>query len=192
MNNSYLGQTGIKIISVCAVVFLVSGCGPKMGKNKNLSDSTEFFKEIGSSTEENNAEMQPTAEATQNASIDTTAQVPGTSPSTTIEAEAPAATAAASSGFEKPSIEKIQEALKIGNFYQGKIDGVAGPKTKKAIEEFQAQNNLKVDGKVGPQTWQKLKNYYNESTTVNTSSEPPISAKVTDPSQDASSQGTHD
>ena len=28
--------------------------------------------------------------------------------------------------------------------------------TKKAVKEFQAQNNLKVDGKVGSKTWKRL------------------------------------
>jgi peptidoglycan hydrolase-like protein with peptidoglycan-binding domain len=60
---------------------------------------------------------------------------------------------------EKPTIESIQQALKNAGLYSGKIDGVLGPKTKKAIETFQAKNNLKVDGKVGPKTWEKLKTY---------------------------------
>ena len=64
---------------------------------------------------------------------------------------------------EKPTIEDIQKALKNANFYQGRVDGSLGPKTKKAIEEFQAQNNLKVDGKVGPKTWEVLKTYLNKA-----------------------------
>ena len=64
---------------------------------------------------------------------------------------------------EKPTAEDIQKALINANLYQGKIDGVIGPKTKKAIEDFQAQNNLKVDGKVGPKTWGLLKTYLNKA-----------------------------
>jgi peptidoglycan hydrolase-like protein with peptidoglycan-binding domain len=62
---------------------------------------------------------------------------------------------------EKPSIQDIQQALKNAKLYEDKIDGVSGPKTRKAIEAFQSQNGLKVDGKVGPNTWQKLKEYLN-------------------------------
>jgi peptidoglycan hydrolase-like protein with peptidoglycan-binding domain len=63
---------------------------------------------------------------------------------------------------EKAALEKdIQQALKNAGFYQGEIDGKIGPKTKKAIEDFQAKNNLKVDGKVGPMTWGKLSAYLN-------------------------------
>lgn len=60
---------------------------------------------------------------------------------------------------EKPTTEDIQKALKNAGLYVGAIDGKAGPKTKKAIEEFQKQNNLTADGKVGPKTWEKLKSY---------------------------------
>jgi peptidoglycan hydrolase-like protein with peptidoglycan-binding domain len=59
--------------------------------------------------------------------------------------------------FVKPTVEEIQQALKNLGLYGGNIDGDLGPKTQKAIEDFQAQNNLKVDGKVGPKTWEKLK-----------------------------------
>ncbi len=58
--------------------------------------------------------------------------------------------------FTKPSNEDIQKALQQAGLYSGKIDGVIGPNTKKAIESFQEQNGLQVDGKVGPKTWEKL------------------------------------
>ena len=53
----------------------------------------------------------------------------------------------------------IQRALKNAGFYTGAIDGKIGPKTKKAIEEFQKTKGLKVDGKVGPKTWEELEKY---------------------------------
>ncbi len=59
----------------------------------------------------------------------------------------------------KPTNKDIQIALKTAGFYQGKIDGVIGPKTRRAIREFQAENNLAVDGKVGPKTWAVLREY---------------------------------
>lgn len=60
---------------------------------------------------------------------------------------------------EKPSAEDIQKALKNAGLYTGSIDGKIGPKTKKAIEEFQSQNSLTADGKVGAKTWEKLGGY---------------------------------
>ena len=65
------------------------------------------------------------------------------------------------SGPYKPTNKQIQTALKNAGFYNGSIDGVIGPKTLKAIKEFQAKNNLKVDGKVGPKTWALLSRYLN-------------------------------
>ena len=53
----------------------------------------------------------------------------------------------------------IQKALKNAGLYTGSIDGKLGPKTKKAIEEFQSSKGLKADGKVGPKTWAELEKY---------------------------------
>ncbi len=64
-------------------------------------------------------------------------------------------------GPYKPEASEIQTALKNANFYNGPIDGKIGPKTKKAIEEFQKANGLKVDGKVGTKTWALLSKYLN-------------------------------
>lgn len=61
---------------------------------------------------------------------------------------------------ESPSEKDIQAALKNAGLYDGEIDGKIGPKTKKAIEDFQANNGLTADGKVGAKTWEKLKAYF--------------------------------
>ena len=63
------------------------------------------------------------------------------------------------SGPYKPTGIEIQTALKNAGFYAGNIDGKIGPKTKKAIEDFQKANGLKVDGRVGPKTWEAMSKY---------------------------------
>jgi len=67
---------------------------------------------------------------------------------------------------DKPTPKQIQQALKNAGFYNGKIDGNIGPKTKKAIEAFQSQNGLKADGKVGAKTWKALSVHLNQATEV--------------------------
>lgn len=66
----------------------------------------------------------------------------------------------------KPTPKQIQQALKNAGFYNGKVDGTIGPKTKKAIEEFQAQNGLKADGKVGAKTWKALSAHLGQASEV--------------------------
>ncbi|MBI5873630.1 MAG: peptidoglycan-binding protein [Candidatus Omnitrophica bacterium] len=69
---------------------------------------------------------------------------------------------------ESPTKKDIQAALKNAGFYQGDVDGKFGPKSKKAVEDFQTANDLKADGKVGPNTWDKLKKYYVPTETLET------------------------
>ena len=104
-----------------------------------------------------NASMEPSA-AGETAAVETSDVTQGTQTaqgkSVSVE---PAVTQAPS--LEKPSAQDIQEALKGAGLYEGKIDGILGPNTRKAIEDFQSQNSLKPDGKVGPKTWEKLGTY---------------------------------
>lgn len=65
------------------------------------------------------------------------------------------------SEYIKPSEKEIQAALKNAGYYSGAIDGDIGPKTKKAIEDFQQAKGLVVDGKVGRKTWVVLSKYLN-------------------------------
>ncbi|HRU51432.1 MAG TPA: peptidoglycan-binding protein [Planctomycetota bacterium] len=50
----------------------------------------------------------------------------------------------------------IQRLLHKKGYYKGKLDGRLGPKSIEAIKKFQKDNNLEVDGKVGPNTWDAL------------------------------------
>jgi Putative peptidoglycan-binding domain-containing protein len=72
----------------------------------------------------------------------------------------PVAGALTTTGQDNISRNKdIQTALKAANFYTGNIDGKIGPKTKRAVIEFQKAKGLKADGKVGPKTWAELEKY---------------------------------
>jgi murein L,D-transpeptidase YcbB/YkuD len=66
---------------------------------------------------------------------------------------------------EKPTVtpddftKKVQLALYTAGFDPGKIDGKMGPQTVQAVKNFQEANALKVDGIVGKETWEKLQGY---------------------------------
>lgn len=74
--------------------------------------------------------------------------------------------------YMAPTAEQIQTALKNAGYYTGSIDGKIGPKSKKAIEAFQNDNGLTVDGKVGRKTWEKLQVHLNKATTTPTTTQP--------------------
>ncbi|MDO8525938.1 MAG: peptidoglycan-binding domain-containing protein [Candidatus Omnitrophota bacterium] len=92
-------------------------------------------------------------------------------PAETVATETIPPSAAASQAAQAPALwqaarqekdnkdKDIQRALKNAGFYAGSVDGKIGPRTKKAIEEFQRSKGLKADGKVGPMTWAELEKY---------------------------------
>lgn len=50
------------------------------------------------------------------------------------------------------TILEVQQALLNAGFDPGPLDGVAGPRTRKAIRAFQRRMKLRVDGIAGPRT----------------------------------------
>lgn len=53
-------------------------------------------------------------------------------------------------------LKGVQEALSKLGFDPGKLDGIDGPNTQKAVRAFQAHATIEIDGKVGKQTRQAL------------------------------------
>jgi hypothetical protein len=64
-------------------------------------------------------------------------------------------------GSRGNDVSAIQQALKGYGFYGGVVDGLFGPKTAKAVKDFQNMTGIKVDAIVGPQTRGKIEEWGN-------------------------------
>lgn len=60
---------------------------------------------------------------------------------------------------EEVNIRAVQEALKRAGFDPGAVDGKMGRRTTRALKAFQKSAGLKVDGKIGFNTLDKLAEY---------------------------------
>ena len=65
-------------------------------------------------------------------------------------------TALSQMGSRGNEVSKIQKALKERGYYTGSVDGIFGTATKRAVEQFQRDNKLKVDGIAGKETLSAL------------------------------------
>jgi N-acetylmuramoyl-L-alanine amidase len=55
-------------------------------------------------------------------------------------------------GAADPHVAGLQVALRAHGLYQGAIDGIAGPQTRRAVTVFQRRKGLVADGRAGPRT----------------------------------------
>ena len=66
-----------------------------------------------------------------------------------------------------PELIVIQKALAAQGFYEGAVDGLIGPKTRKAIEDFERANKLFVNAHLSTSEYAKLKDVKSGSQTSN-------------------------
>ncbi|MEG4532335.1 peptidoglycan-binding protein [Microcoleus sp. D2_18a_D3] len=60
-------------------------------------------------------------------------------------------------GDSGSEVAELQKTLQNAGYFRGKATGFYGSLTQAAVKKFQAENNLKVDGIVGPKTLSALK-----------------------------------
>lgn len=139
------------VVALLAVPLMVVGCKGKVDKESDMAklETTEAVAPMEDVVVTQAPVTEPAAtQAMSQETIPPTAAVP------------PAAQAANVAGQDKLTKNRdIQAALKAAGFYAGNVDGKIGPKTKRAIVEFQKAKGLKADGKVGPRTWAELEKY---------------------------------
>ena len=146
MNKRY---AALVVVALAALPLAVVGCKAKT--EKPVEVQTAEVPEAAGTTEELLSPQAP-LEPAQTVATET---IP---PTATPPAPAPQKQALVTP--EKQDRDKdIQKALKAAGFYTGAVDGKIGPKTKKAIMDFQKAKGLKADGKVGPKTWAELEKY---------------------------------
>jgi peptidoglycan hydrolase-like protein with peptidoglycan-binding domain/surface antigen len=77
-------------------------------------------------------------------------QLPGTAggPAAPSTSTTPAPKAPTTARPADPEVRAAQEALAGLGYYQGPIDGIAGPKTRAAVADYQTDRGLSPDGKV--------------------------------------------
>jgi peptidoglycan hydrolase-like protein with peptidoglycan-binding domain len=145
------------LIVVAILSFTLFGCKGKVDK---LAEEPKLEATETSTTSLPAESMSSAQQAAQNVIVE---------PAESIASEPIPATAALPSVAEKAASavakvsqdrnKDIQTALKSAGFYTGVIDGKMGPRTKKAVLDFQKTNGLKADGKVGPKTMAALDKY---------------------------------
>jgi len=70
--------------------------------------------------------------------------------------QASSGSAQAESTISHDQMKQVQEKLKSEGLYKGQVDGIAGPETKQALEQFQKQQSLQQTGSLDQQTLDKL------------------------------------
>lgn len=67
-------------------------------------------------------------------------------------AAGPAARTMSPQGLSRADVRSVQQKLADEGLYNGSIDGIWGPRSERALINFQTQNGLRADGRIDPRT----------------------------------------
>ncbi len=148
-----MGRKSIVFLSVAVLTaFIISGCGTSQKKVQSevtgIKTRVETLESRVEGVETKQAEVERTT-AEQAQALDELKSTASPMANSNISIKTREST-------QPGKIRDIQQALKNAGYYDGKIDGVKGKGTKKAIKDFQKANGLKADGVVGRKTWEAL------------------------------------
>ncbi len=158
-----MGRKSLVGLSVIILaVFIISGCGTSQKKVQSevtgIKTRVETLESRVEGVESKQADVERmTAEQAQ--ALDDLKSVNMSQPNTNISVKP-------REGARAGKMKEIQQALKNAGYYDGKIDGVKGKNTKKAIKDFQKSNGLQADGVVGRRTWDLLSNHLSAASAV--------------------------
>ncbi len=153
---------GLSIVVLAA--FVISGCGTSQKRVQSevtgIKTRVETLESRVEGVESKQADVERmTAEQAQALDDLKSVRVPQPNTNISVKPRARAYTG---------RMKDIQQALKNAGYYDGKIDGVKGKNTKKAIKDFQKASGLRADGVAGPRTWDLLSNHLSSAPAVQT------------------------
>ncbi len=148
------------IAAFLGLTLVLTGCGKKATDQANLSTDTGFdslatTEELSQLPQASLPNQQGAIEVLPIETAPVTQSINNAGNTTAAMQEAVSTATGEALSYQ----QKIQTALKNAGLYTGPIDGKIGPASRKAIETFQKNNSLNVDGKVGPKTWAMLEQY---------------------------------
>ena len=86
-------------------------------------------------------------------------------------------------------IKQAQQTLKSDGLYKGQVDGIDGPETKQALEQFQKKNGLKQTGSLDQKTMAKLNGGSGQAVGAGSSTPPASGSMSGSGSSNGSSMG---
>ncbi|MCX5678063.1 MAG: peptidoglycan-binding domain-containing protein [Candidatus Omnitrophica bacterium] len=154
-----MGRKSLVCLTVAILAaFIISGCGTSQKKVQTevtgIKTRVETLESRVEGVESKQAEVERLA-AEQAQALDEL-KTTGAQAKTNISVKT-------REGSRSEKMRDIQQALKNAGYYNGKIDGVKGKSTRKAIKEFQKANGLKADGVVGRKTWDMLSKHLSDA-----------------------------
>lgn len=160
-----MGRKNLFLMSVAVLTaFIISGCGTSQKKVQSevtgIKTRVETLESRVEGVEAKQAEVERTT-AEQAQALDELKSTSAPAANTNFSVKA-------RESSQPGKTKDVQQALKNAGYYDGKVDGIKGKGTVKAIKEFQKANGLTADGVVGRKTWNALSAHLSDAPNAGT------------------------